>query len=402
MATGKLKDPEVTTKLAAALTRHDLSEALLSVAAAVEGSAAVVYLVDRRGELRLQASRGAARWAQSFPVLPLEAPVPLAEAIASRIEMFLETRAALEEHDPATANMETRFQAEAVLPLLADGRLLGAFAIMFDRARQFEDDERHWLTGIAVQAGLAANRVRLFHDLTQAVRLNELFVGVVAHDLRQPVNAVSVSAALLQSREGKDGAVDPRGSRARSRILKSTARISGMIDHLLDFTRLRMGAGLPLTLATSELTTLAAQIAEEVRDGRPDKVVTVDGFGDTRGSWDADRLGQMLSNLIGNAVQHGAESAGVRVVIDGTDADAVRVRVHNMGAIAADLVPKLFEPLTAGERRRDGVGGPGARARALHSEGDRRGARRRADGDVKRIRWNDVHGVAAAVFCGGG
>ena len=293
----------MTTKLAAALTRHDLSEALLSIATPIEGSAAVVYLVDRQGELRLQSSRGAARWAERSPALALEAPVPLAEAIAGGIETFLETRAELEERDPTTANIETRFQAGAVLPLLADGRLLGTFEITFDHARQFQDDERQWLKRIAVQAGLAANRVRLFEDLTQAVRLNELFVGVLAHDLRQPVNAVSVSAALLQAREGKDGTVDPRGSRARSRILKSTARISRMIDQLLDVTRLRMGAGLPLERATSELATLASQIAEEVRDGHPDNVVTVDGFGDNGNSGIESKRSVCSFNVVVNRLR---------------------------------------------------------------------------------------------------
>jgi signal transduction histidine kinase len=341
VATDKLKYPEVTTKLAAALTSHDLFQALLSIAAPIEGSAAVVYLFDRHGELRRQSSRGAARWPER------------AEAIASGRGMFLETRAEIEAGDPATAHAETRFHAEAVLPLLAGGRLLGVFAVAFDRARQFEDDERQWLTRIAVQAGLAANRARLFEDLTQAVRVNELFVGVLAHDLRQPLNAVAMSAALLQSREGKDGTIDPRADRARARILKSAARMSRMIDQLLDFTRLRIGAGLSLEPATSELAPLVAQIAEEVCDGGPRDAVAVDSLGDTRGIWDADRLGQVVSNLIGNAVQHGgAGPSGVRVMVDGTEPESVRVRVHNVGTIAPDLLPKLFEPLTRAEHRR--------------------------------------------------
>src|SRR5262249_42390444 len=82
-------------------------------------------------------------------------------------------------------------------------------------------------------------------------------------------------------------------------------------------------------------------------------------LGDTSGTWDADRLDQVLSNLIGNAVQHGAGN-GVDVFVDGTDPEVVRVRVHNMGAIPGDLLPRLFEPLTGGaELRRDGPRGVG-------------------------------------------
>jgi PAS domain S-box-containing protein len=87
--------------------------------------------------------------------------------------------------------------------------------------------------------------------------------------------------------------------------------------------------------------------------------VTLEHVGDTSGTWDPDRLAQMFSNLIGNAVQHGSPTDGVRVLVDGMDPAVVRVRVHNLGAIPAGLLPRLFDPLTAGERRRQRARGLG-------------------------------------------
>src|SRR5947207_14825638 len=122
-AGGELPDArEITTKLAAALNAHDLCEALLSIATPLGAGAGLVYLVDRRGELRLQSSRGAARWAQAHPTLPVGASVPLAAVFATGTEMFAETHAELEQRDPAAARLETSLRAAAALPLVHDRR----------------------------------------------------------------------------------------------------------------------------------------------------------------------------------------------------------------------------------------------------------------------------------------
>jgi signal transduction histidine kinase len=126
-----------------------------------------------------------------------------------------------------------------------------------------------------------------------------------------------------------------------------------MIDQLLDFTRLRVGAGIPLRPRLIDLLPLVRQVMDELEDGGPDRKLELDQRGDTTGMWDEDRLGQVLSNLIGNAVQHGDAAAGIRVHVDGTAPDAVRIDVHNAGVIPTEVLPHLFEPLTGGERPRD-------------------------------------------------
>jgi len=355
-----------TAKLAAALTVKDLSAALLSIAEdALKASGGAVYLVDPDGELRLKASRGAPHAEQHWQVLPRDTPVPLADAIATASPIFLGTRAQITARYPAVSSSSlpaSQMQAAAALPLVHDSRVLGGFAIGFDSERAFDDDEQRLLTSIAAQAAVAADRARLVDDLTKTVRLNELFVGVLAHDLRSPLAAISMAAELIRMRAGNPAggnATDARNAKAANRIVASGERIARMIEQLLDFTRLRVGSGLSLERAQTELAALVNQVAGDIDDGNSEVAVTIDDVGDTRGTWDADRLRQMLSNLIGNAVQHGRPADGVRVLVDGIDPDIVRVRVHNMGAIPADLVPNLFDPLTTGQRRHDRARGLG-------------------------------------------
>src|SRR4029079_5045190 len=177
--------------------------------------------------------------------------------------------------------------------------------------------------------------------------VNELFIGVLAHDLRAPLTAIITAAQLIKKREALSS--DGRNAKALGRVLSSGERMSRMIEQLLDFTRLRVGGGIVIEPRETDLVTLARQVVDELDDSYPDCAVDLQQIGDTKGLWDADRLGQVLSNLVANAFQHGVPAAGIRVVVDGSTPDAVSVKVHNMGAIAPALVGQVFDPLTGGQ-----------------------------------------------------
>ena len=190
---------------------------------------------------------------------------------------------------------------------------------------------------------------RLVQELSDTIRVNELFMGVLAHDLRAPLGAIMTAAQLMKIRDTSDS----RNAKALGRLLNSGERMSRMIEQLLDFTRLRVGGGIAIETKKGDIATLARQVVDELEGSYPECPVAITLAGDTVGAWDADRLSQVLSNLVANALQHGVPAAGVRVLVDGRAPQAVCVRVHNMGAIPAGMIPHVFDPLTGGQRRRD-------------------------------------------------
>ena len=199
----------------------------------------------------------------------------------------------------------------------------------------------------------AEANTRLADELRETVRINELFMGVLAHDLRAPLAAIMTAAQLMKMREAAATATDGRNAKALGRLISSGHRMSRMIEQLLDFTRLRVGGGIDVDPKRTDIATLVRQVVDELEATYPDCPVRVTSEGKTTGTWDADRLSQVLSNLVANACQHGDPAAGIRVAIDGDAPGGVRVRVHNMGTIPAALIPQVFEPLTGGQRRRD-------------------------------------------------
>jgi signal transduction histidine kinase len=162
------------------------------------------------------------------------------------------------------------------------------------------------------------------------------------------------SARVALSRDQSERLVKPL-----SRILNSGERMTRMIDQLLDFTRVRLGAGLPLSRQPIDLVPLLRQVLDELDDPSSGWTFKLQERGDSRGTWDPDRLSQVFSNLAANAVQHGVAEAGVSVTVDGTDPQVVRASVRNAGAIPEPVLPRIFEPLATGTRSTKKSGGLG-------------------------------------------
>jgi signal transduction histidine kinase len=104
---------------------------------------------------------------------------------------------------------------------------------------------------------------------------------------------------------------------------------------------------------------LLSQVVDELDEANPNWLFQIDHRGDTHGTWDGDRLSQVFSNLIANAIQHGHPGGGVSVTVDGSAPNAVRLEVRNQGAIAPELLPRLFEPMAGRQHPTDRARGLG-------------------------------------------
>ena len=166
------------------------------------------------------------------------------------------------------------------------------------------------------------------------------FVGVLAHDLRNPLSAIKMGATVLTMAAEND----QRHARVASNILRSAARMGRMIEDVLDFTRERLGGAIPLKRERMDLEQLCREVVLEAKAAHDNVVLNCEFTGELTGEWDRDRLAQVLSNLIGNAIEHGDGDA-VSVVARGQSEDVV-IEVHNTGVpIPNEALGTIFEPL---------------------------------------------------------
>jgi signal transduction histidine kinase len=200
----------------------------------------------------------------------------------------------------------------------------------------------------ALRSALRARRRQyqmrdLLAELQRAVQLSDMFVSIVGHDLRTPLGAIKMSAETIVRLP------DSQALRPAGRILSSADRMTRMIEQLLDFARVRQGHGIPLDPRASSLAEVCRAVVHEIEDAHPRAYLRVREAGRLVGEWDPDRLAQVVSNLVANAVQHGTGTAPIEVDLDGTTPEAVRVRVHNHGSVPAIALPRLFEAFKGNE-----------------------------------------------------
>jgi len=211
----------------------------------------------------------------------------------------------------------------------------------------------------AVDQALAESVARFDASVEQA---KETFLAILGHDLRTPLGAIQTSAAFLLDTD----AMSEPGRPLAARIAGSARRAVVMVGDLLDFTRGRLGGGIPVVVAEVDLRALVRDVVAETAAAYPGARICVgedaaaQGVvgGALLGRWDAARLGQALGNLIGNAVQHGAPGGRVTVTVR-AEAAGVAIAVHNSGAaIAPDQLDGLFNPMKGQQASRPADRGP--------------------------------------------
>jgi signal transduction histidine kinase len=258
----------------------------------------------------------------------------------------------------------------AVPVISRTGAVIGGLFFGHPEPGRFTEEHERMALALAAHAAIAIDNARLFKqtreaeerqarlvaELERAVRFSEMFVGILGHDLRNPLSGITTAASLVLNRAESDRVAKP----AR-RILSSAERMSRMIDQVLDFTRVRLGRGIPLDRKTVDLSNLCRQVLDELRsEGEDRSDIGFNVRGETLGSWDEDRLAQLASNLIGNALQHRHHGTLVTVSLDGRERERVTLTVENKGTIPPEILPVIFEPLGGGTApRREGSSGLG-------------------------------------------
>jgi len=221
---------------------------------------------------------------------------------------------------------------------------------------------RLWLDGGGAEPAELEDVIRFNEAIDQALtesvsffssqvdRSRNLLLGMLGHDMRSPLQTIQMTAHHLSKlNDGQDiGA-------AAARLIRSGARMQGLLDDMLDFSRTKLGLGIRVSPACVDVADLVADELDQLRIAHGEHTIELDVTGDTRAPCDRRRIQQLLGNLVGNAIKYGEPTAAVQVVITGGDRE-ISIAVRNRGpAIPPSVLCRVFEPL---ER------GPAAEARA--------------------------------------
>jgi len=371
-------DYEATLTCIARLAVQDLAECC------------IVDLVDAAGKLwRVRVLYRAPDQAALCELLPRTPLVPpLSSLVGAAVEArqpclmtqvsSLDLESLVQGNERLRALWEHAPRSLIAVPLLSHGELLGALVIVAGRPPQrYGQAELHLAEEFAYRAAVAIENARLYEntrratcdlleanqqmvsatiraqELTEAAEtatarleqserellavaeFREVFIGIVGHDLRNPLNSIVMASALLLQR----GRLDAQDQKTVTRIVKSSHRMTRLITQLLDLTRVRLGGGFPLEPQPVDLREVCTAVVEEFA-----AQIELAMDGDLTGTWDSDRLAEALSNIAGNGIEHAAPGTALSVKAHAEGAEVV-VAISNQGSpIPAAVLPFIFEP----------------------------------------------------------
>lgn len=211
---------------------------------------------------------------------------------------------------------------------------LARVRLLHERARHAE--QQH-------EQALAREQV-IRMELEERAAFEQQLIGIVGHDLRTPISAIMLGAGLL----ARDSKLGERHADIARRVVSSAQRASRLIADVLDFTAVRLGHGLPMRLADVDLHQVVRDVVAEIQMTHAKRVIALQLAGDPHAFCDADRLAQVVINLVTNALYYSAKDSPVSIALEG-DAQQLTLSVSNQGApIPPALLPTLFAPMQRG------------------------------------------------------
>jgi len=193
---------------------------------------------------------------------------------------------------------------------------------------------------------------KLEEELRRAVAFRERLMGIVSHDLRSPLSTISMTAQSMLKRD----APPEKARSSAGRVKRAADRMARMVSELLDFTRIAATGGLPVDRKPMDLRGPVREAVDEIGAGHPGRVKLAHPDHPVEGTWDADRIAQVVTNLVTNALQYGSREAAIHVQLQDQDGQAV-LSVTNRGpVIDAQYLPTLFDPFEKGPAGPHGEG----------------------------------------------
>ena len=226
------------------------------------------------------------------------------------------------------------------VPLVVAGAVTGILVVIRSAPSNGADHDEWLLSALADQAAAALEKTRL----DEIGEFREQLIGIVGHDLRNPLNTILMGAHILLLREG----LGEKETGLVRKIVSNATQAARLIDQLLDLTRSRLGGGIPIDLTRFDLNDVCQQVVDETELTHPERPLRVDVRGHLTGVWDRDRMYQLLANLVGNAVHHGEPLSPIELRIDGGETEVV-IDVANQGApIPPATLPFIFDAFRKG------------------------------------------------------
>ncbi|MBB3745598.1 sigma-B regulation protein RsbU (phosphoserine phosphatase) [Rhizobium sp. BK591] len=288
--------------------------------------------------------------------------IPVDQLLGKRLHDLLNMpgRIFYETHFAPLLRMQGFFNEVALDLVTSDGRKLPVLAnamerraedgaLLFTRVTMFQAAERRRYERELVDARAAADAasamVKSQLELEQeTAELREQFIAILGHDLRNPLASIAAAARMLRKEEQTD-----RATKILDLMQGSVIRMSGLIDNVLDFARGQLGGGITLKKQVENLEPILRQVIDELLSSHPDRAIEVSIEFDGPINCDSGRIGQLVSNLLGNALTHGTPDEPVRFSA-ATDEQRLELWIANGGApISSDAMTGLFQPFFKGE-----------------------------------------------------
>jgi len=345
----------LTAELAGTMTEEEVAGVIVSGGLAALGAqVGVVSILNESGTYfrNLRIAGYPEEVSKEWPGFPADGPFPVADAVRAGEPVLLPTLEARDARYPGLRTFRDVYAggALAAIPMFLRDRPLGGIGYIFPDAREFPPEDREFLLALAHECAQALERARLFQKSRDAISLRDDFLSVAGHELRSPAHAVALIAESMLRRARAD---EPSATLVvgLEKLIEAVQRLTRLTGDLLDVTHIAEGR-LTLQRERFDLSELVLDVTrrfEEVARRAGCEIET--RLAPTQGSWDRNRLDQVVTNLVGNACKFGAgKPVEVAVEPDG-DRARVAVRDHGIGISPEDQV-RLFRRFERFETRR--------------------------------------------------